>query len=864
MNLSSGTRLGQYEIVDRLGSGGMGEVYRARDTRLGRDVAVKALSGELSSDPQRLSRFQAEARSASALNHPSIVTIHEIGQEAATPFIVMELVDGKTLRELLYAGALSLRRTVALAAQLADALARAHEAGIVHRDLKPENVMVTRDGLAKILDFGLAQADVRDRDAAADRRDVTVTEETREGAVVGTSGYMSPEQASGQPVDFRSDQFAFGAVLYETLTGKRAFHGPSRAETLAAIIRDEAEPIAAIAPRVPAPLRWIVERCLEKLPEERYASTRDLARDLQSVRDHFSQIDGEASPLLPSARNRRARVWLSAGVALAVAALVASAYIFGSAARDRGQPSFRRLTYRDGTVWTARVAPDGHTIVYGAAWNGGPIQIYSTRPEIPESVPLPLPPSNVLAISPSGEVAISLAARPAGPFVTTGTLARSTLAGGGPREVLESVQAADWAADGASLAVLRTVAGRSRIEFPIGKTLVEVPSGYLSHPRVSPRGDLIAFVEHPMRGDDAGVIAVVDREGRKRTLSPGWITVRGLAWSPDGGEVWFTAAAGGGSRALHAVTLSGRRRLVMRAPGALTLHDISREGRVLLARESSREGIVGLPPGAERERDLSWHDWSRPVDLTADGTAMLFDETGEGGGSGYAVYLRATDGSAAVRLGDGHALALSPDGKWALSTPHTTPAELVLLPTGPGQPRRIRTGNFANILRAAWSPGGERILVSANEPGRSPRLYVQSADGGDVRPITPEGAGAAWAVAPDGTRVAASDADRRLLLYSVDGGDPRPIPGAQPGDVPVRFTPDGRALYVLVRGDGPRAEIHRVDLTTGERQLWKEVAPEDPIGVYGVPRVFLSADGQSYVYSYVRMLDELYLVDGLR
>ena len=864
MNISSGTRLGQYEIVDRLGAGGMGEVFRARDTRLGRDVALKALSGELSLDPARLTRFEAEARSASALNHPSIVTIHEIGLDDGTPFIVMELVDGKTLRELLYAGALPLRRSVGLAAQLADALARAHEAGIVHRDLKPENVMVTRDGLLKILDFGLAKVENRDGDGGADRRDMTVTEETREGAVVGTSGYMSPEQASGQPVDFRSDQFAFGTVLYEMLTGRRAFHAPSRAETLAAIIRDEAEPIATIAPRVPPPLRWIVERCLAKLPEERYASTRDLARDLQSVRDHFSQIDGEASPLLPSARGRRATGWLPAGVALAVAALVASAYVFGGAARERDQPSFRRLTYRDGTVWTARVAPDGQTIVYGAAWGAGPIRIYSTRPEIPESVPLPLPPSNVLAISPAGEMAVSLAARAVGPFVTIGTLARSTLAGGGLREVLEGVQAADWATDGASLAVVRMVDGRSRLEFPIGRTLVEMPSGYLSHPRVSPRGDLVAFIEHPMRGDDGGVIAIVDREGRKSVLAPGWISARGLAWSPDGGEVWFTAASGGASRTLHAVTLSGRRRLILRSPGALTLHDISREGRVLLAREGAREGILGLPPGATAERDLSWHDWSRPVDLTADGTQMLFDETGEGGGSGYAVYLRGTDGSEAVRLGDGHALALSPDGKWALSTPHTTPAELVLLPTGPGQPQRLSTGTFENILRAAWVAGGERLIVGANEPGHATRLYVQSAEGGDVRPITTEGAGSAWTVSPDGARVAALDPDRRLVLYSIDGGEPAPVLGTEDGDVPLRFTPDGRGLYVLTRGDGPRGEIRRIDLASGDRRLWKTLTPPDPVGVFGVPRVLLSADAGSYVYSYVRLLDELFLVDGLR
>jgi eukaryotic-like serine/threonine-protein kinase len=866
MHLVSGTRLGQYEIVDRLGAGGMGEVYRARDTRLGREVALKALPGDFSNDPQRLSRFEAEARAASALNHPNIVTIHEIGREAETPFIVMELVDGRTLRDILYSGPLPLRRAVALSAQLADALARAHEAAIVHRDLKPENVMITRDGLSKILDFGLAKIEQRDGNDGADRRDQTVTEETREGAVVGTAGYMSPEQASGQPVDFRSDQFAFGCLLYELLTGKRAFHGPTRAETLAAIIRDEPEPISAIAPRVPMALRWIVDRCLAKLPEERYASTRDLARDLQGVRDHFSQIEGEASPLaLGLAARGRRRFWMSAGVALAVAALVVSAYLFGSAVRDSGLPSFRRLTFRDGTIWSARLASDGQTIVYGAAWNGTPIQIYSTRPEIPESVPLPLPPANVLAVSPAGEMAISLDARPLGPFLTVGTLARSTLAGGGTREVLEAVQAADWAADGASLAVLRTVAGRSRIEFPMGKTLVEVPSGYLSHPRVSPRGDLVAYLEHPIRGDDGGIVCVADREGGRRVLSTGWITVRGLAWSPDGQEVWFTAAASGSSRALHAVNLAGRRRLILRAPGALTLQDISREGRVLLARESSREGIVGRPPGVAEERDLSWHDWSRPVDMSADGTAVLFDETGEGGGSAYAVYLRTTDGAPAVRLGDGHALALSPDGKWALSTPHRTPAELVLLPTGAGEPRRVPTGYFANILRAAWSPAGDSLILAANEPGRGARLYIQSLDGQKLRAFTPEGTNVAWAMTPDGTRVAAADADRRVMLYEVAAGvEAAPIPGTELGDVPIRFSSDGRYLYVLVRGDDARAEVQRVDIASGARDLYKEISPSDPIGVYGVPRVFLSADGQSYVYSFVRMLDELFLVDGLR
>ncbi len=430
---------------------------------------------------------------------------------------------------------------------------------------------------------------------------------------------------------------------------------------------------------------------------------------------------------------------------------------------------------------------------------------------------------------------------------------------------MEGVQAADYAPDGAALAVLRTADGTSRLEFPIGRTLYETASGYLSHPRVSPRGDLVAFLEHPMRGSDAGSVAVVGADGVPRVLSAGWTTVRGLAWSPDGGEVWFTAASVGGARSLHAVSLSGRRRLVLRVPGALTLHDVSRDGRVLLAHEHAREGIAGVSPGDKTERDLSWHDWSRPVDLTADGTTFLFDETGEGGGASYAVYLRATDESPAVRLGDGHALALSPDGKWALSTPQSEPAQLVLLPTGAGTPREIPTGAFDAVLRAAWLPGEERLLFSANEPGRALRLYVQAVEGGTPRAITPENTGADWAVSPDGLRVAAVNARGELVAYPVDGGgEPAPIPGAAAGDSPVRFSPEGRSLYVLARGGGVACEIDRLELATGRREAWKTIAPPDPVGVYGIPRLLLSADGGSYVYAYVRLLDDLYLVDGLR
>ncbi len=285
MPLSPGTRLGPYEILAPLGAGGMGEVYRARDTRLAREVAIKVLPEALSSDPGRLKRFEKEAKSASALNHPNIVTIHDIGTESGVSYIAMELVDGTTLRELLASGPLPIKKLLQIAPQIAEGLARAHEAGIVHRDLKPENVMVKKDGLVKILDFGLAKLSSTGSGSDEGSQLPTMTG-TQPGVVVGTVSYMSPEQASGQIVDFRSDQFSLGSMLYEMATGKRAFRKKTAIDTLAAILNEEPEPIASIAPQTPAPLRWIVERCLAKEPRQRYASTEDLARDLASVRDH--------------------------------------------------------------------------------------------------------------------------------------------------------------------------------------------------------------------------------------------------------------------------------------------------------------------------------------------------------------------------------------------------------------------------------------------------------------------------------------------------------------------------------------------------------------------------------------------------
>jgi len=861
MTISPGSRLGPFEILAPLGAGGMGEVYRAKDSRLGREVAVKVLSSEFSSDADRRRRFEQEARAASGLNHPNIVTIHEIGSSGPTVYIAMELVSGGTLRELLHAGALPTKRLLDIGFQIADAVAKAHTAGIVHRDLKPENVMITSDGVVKILDFGLAKLQ---KPLSEEQSNLETAQQTNAGSVLGTVGYMSPEQASGKAVDFRSDQFSLGSILYEMATGKRAFQRATSAETLTAIIREDAEPIGPMNGRVPAPFRWIVERCLQKDPEERYASTRDLARDLRSVREHLTEgLSGEALRPAVTAGSRRTSLLR---VALSAVALLA-AFGVGMLVQNRlgrsSPPSFQQITFGSGTIHSARFAPDGQTIVYSAAWDGNPRKLFLKHPSSPEALPLELPSANLLSISPSGEMAIAVDCRLAHPSVCEGTMARAALTGGAPRDVAEHVQEASWAPDGSNLMVVRDVGGKARIEFPIGKVLYET-TGYISDARLSPKGDRIAFMDHPFAQDDSGTVALLDLTGKKTTLTSRWNKEGGLAWSPSGDEIWFTATDTGANLSLYAVNSSGKVRVLVRVPGGIKLLDVARNGRVLLARGASRVGTLGLLPGDSRERDLSWLDYSFVGDISADGRTLLFDEEGEAGGANYTVYLRKADASPVVKLGEGAALALSPDGRWALAGLSSPKPRFVLLPTGAGEPKPLKVEGLEVGQSATWLPDG-RLLIAANEPNRGVRLFVQAVDGGRPRPITPEGIGTAFpgfAVSPDGKFVAAIGSDRRGMLFPVDGGATRAISGIADGEFPLRFSEDGRSIYVWKR-DLP-ARVYHVDLETGKRELWKELMPVDPGGVERISNVVITPDAKSYAYTFSRLLSDLFVVEGLR
>src|SRR5580704_16021498 len=508
----SGKVIGHYRVLDKIGSGAMGEVFRARDERLGRDVAIKLIRPASSNNPDHLRRFELEARAAAALNHPNIVAIYDVGFSDGTPYIVCELLEGKTLRKRLAEGALPVRLAVDYSLQIVQGLIAAHDHRIVHRDLKPENLFVTSDGWVKILDFGVAKLQSSPEDSARSVEELTTV--TKSGAVIGTVAYMSPEQLRGKPVDHRSDIFSIGAILYEMLTGRRAFRGETEVDTITAVLKEDPPEINLEQAGVPESVLQIVRHCLEKEPENRFQSARDLGFALDTL---SSTSGGRTNRFGVSRRQATLVPW-----ALSAVFLIATLLLLVNQLRQKTiSPSYRRLTFEQGTVYSARFAPDFRGVVYGAAWNDKPLQIFSTIGDSLLAQPLNLADANLLAISRNGELAVALHGAHLAHLQTVGgTLARAPLAGGSPREVLDDAPYADWDANG-ELAVVHHAQDHDQIEYPIGNVLYE-SKGWISHLRFSPQADKIAFMDHPAPWDDRGSVMLVDLSGRLSMLTPEW------------------------------------------------------------------------------------------------------------------------------------------------------------------------------------------------------------------------------------------------------------------------------------------------------------------------------------------------------
>jgi len=550
----------------------------------------------------------------------------------------------------------------------------------------------------------------------------------------------------------------------------------------------------------------------------------------------------------------------------ALLAIVASAFLvglgvfLGHRTAKWQPPDFQRLTFSRGTVYSARFAPDGRSVIYGASWDGEPTEIFSTDPKIPGARSLGLPATQLLAVSSSGEMAVLQSVNYDSVFAVRGTLGQVPLTGGSPRQLAENTEWADWSTDGATLAAVRNASGKQRLEFPLGHVLYET-AGWISHPRISPKGNQVAFLDHPIYPDDKGAVSIVDLEGHKRILSAAWGSVEGLAWSADGTEIWFSAAQAGSERQIYAVDLSGHQRLIFRAPGGVTVQDIASDGRVLVTRDEERNGMMARAPGAATESDLSWRDWSIPADISADGNSVLFDEQGVESGPTYTVAMRDLRGSPPIPIGQGMAGKLSPDGKWA--TTIISNARLLLLPTGAGTAKQLSPGDIQQYWYGAWwIPDGKEVVFSANRIGHGVQCFVQDVDGGKPRPVTAEGV-TFCKISPDGKLIAGNGpGGGGGSLYPMDGGQPRTIPGLEAGERFV-WTSDPRFLYVYQWKQSP-VKVYRLNILTGQRQLFTEITPPDVAGLHDISFIHFSSDGRAYVYSYTRLLSELYLVKGLK
>jgi eukaryotic-like serine/threonine-protein kinase len=874
MTLTAGTRLGPYEIMTPLGAGGMGEVYRAKDTRLGRDVAIKVLPARFSSSPELRERFEREARAISSLNHARICTLHDVGHQDGVDFLVMEYLEGESLAEKLLKGALPIRAALRIGMEVCEALDVAHRAGIVHRDLKPANIMLTKSG-AKLMDFGLAKASAASGGASRTAPLLSAAETisgpspisplTGAGQVIGTIQYMSPEQIEGKEADARSDVFALGAVFYEMATGRRPFEGKSQISVASAILEKDPAPVRQLQPLTPPAFERVVSTCLQKNPEERFQSARDIRLELQWIAENPI---AETKPGQAPAAHRSLSLlpWALAG-ALAIAT-AAGAWLYHRNVGSAAIPTYKQLTFERGFVYAARFAPDGRSVVYSASWDGQPLQIYSTDPGSPESRALNLLNSTLFAAS-AKDLAISIGCRDRYIGDCQGTLALVPISGGAPRELAEEVVAADWTADGSEMAIVRHTEGTYRVEYPRGKVIYEShkPLGFV---RIAPDGKSLAIAQSVGEWGDAGRLFVLDANGKQITHSQMYVSLEGVAWPPSGEEVWLAGTTDAGwADAIYALRMNGQERIVLRLPGMVRLHDISRDGAVLLSKDLWRSDIMYRGASDQSERSLSWLDYAQLRDITDDGKMVSIADWGQAAGASGLAFVRKTDGSPAVKLGAWDEPVLSPDGTRVLAVEGVTvgTGKPSVVPIGVGEIQKFEVAEIQNVQSMGWMPDGKSFYYGADD-GHGFRMYLQDLAGGKPRAVTPVITVKSYyfethLVSADGKFLFARDTSGKAKLYPVAGGEPQDLTGLMPEDVWMTWTKDGRAAYVF-HDEKTSATVYRLDVSSGKRQLVAKVAPVDPAGVTSISNVLYTPDGKAYAYSDTQELSELFVVAGVK
>ena len=587
------------------------------------------------------------------------------------------------------------------------------------------------------------------------------------------------------------------------------------------------------------------------------AVVREWPRPIQSEVVATPSVDSSSSAVtaaLPAARPRHSLLFLALafGVGLLLAALV---FWRQKPAAVPATPTFQRITFRRGAVNSARFAPDGQ-VVYSAAWEGGPRELSVTRSDGRDSRTLDIKDAQVVGVSSSGEVA----------FLRSGGLARAPLAGGPAKEVLKEVGAADWTADGREFAITRWESIKTKIEFPVGQVLTETPAKVIRL-RISPDRRYVAYTEHPVLGDDRGLVVVVDRRGRRVVTSQEWASLEGLAWAPSGREVYFTAAESGADSSLRSLSLDGRVRLVLSGTGRFVLHDIALDGRILLERATLRSEIVFRKESSSEDRDLSWLDFSAVVGISPSGDTVLFYESGEGGGPEYTTFLRRSDGSPPVRLGSGRALDLSPDGRYVMSVDIRSSSALDLTPTGAGEIRHIRIPGITAHEDAGFLADSTRIFVTGRDASGKRASWLTDIQGKDPRPLPlPDGRILRFnTFSKDGSRFVDScpEGSYGSCFYDTLVGKPVPVPGAQKSWVAIGTDARARLYFRDKAMDKPEAFL-RLDPQTGKVTTLGGLVPRDRAGIFAVFEPNVAADGEAWAYTIQRRLSDLHIVSGLQ
>ena len=865
MTLTPGARLGPYEILTPLGAGGMGEVWKAKDTRLDRFVAVKVLPEHLAKHPEALARFEREAKAVAALNHPNITGIFDIGRVDDTAYAVMELLEGESLRTRLDSGPLAPRKATELAIQMAQGLAAAHEKGVVHRDLKPDNLWITREGRLKILDFGLAKQlpDMKSvSDSFLPTAAISPGHHTEKGMILGTLGYMSPEQVRGESVDARSDLFSFGAVLFEMLTGKRAFARDTASDTMAAILRDDLPELECGSRPLPPGLHRLLQHCLEKRPEQRIHSAHDLAFALESL------AGGESSPSIraPFAPQHRrvTTVW-----AATMAVLVLGAGLGGWSLRPQAghPPTFLPLTINSEPVFAARFARQGQSVFF-STFNLETQASHVQTVDVGNLVPREIlgPDAWLLALGPKGEMAVLTSNR----FDVridkpTGTLGRCLPGGALPRPVSQDILQADWNAEGQMALVRQTGPFKCQLEFPEGKVLAAEAQGWLGDLRFSPDGRHLAYTRHPNSEDDMGFVAVVDlATGKVRDLGPVWATLQGLAWRPDGREIWFTASPSGSNRDLHGVDLRGRERTILTSPTGVQLFDIASDGKVLLASFDVAARTLAQRSGTSGPLDLTIRTYSQIRDLSPDGRWVVVDDEDDSLGPNYPLYLRPTDGSLPTLLGQGFETHIAPDSQSLCLFKQEGETWRPFLLNRAGGETPLPLGELSFALRqypaCVWTSRG--VLVVARKGKEAPRLWKLTPAGPEAMPLNgfAEDVEEIWAPRTGVQQLLTRTAAGYWALLDLDHPNlpPRALPALSSKDRVLGLIDQGRSVVV---SEGRVGAFRKVDLATGRVEPFRAF---DAARLPARAKWRISEDGTLLLYTTFSVHSRLFLVEGLK